>query len=44
VLETFSAEQKPKIEAAIKLAVDAIGVWAAEGIQTAMNRFNAGEK
>jgi PTH1 family peptidyl-tRNA hydrolase len=44
VLETFSAEQKPKIETAIKAAVEAIGVWATQGIVTAMNKFNAGEK
>jgi peptidyl-tRNA hydrolase, PTH1 family len=44
VLSAFSAEQKPKIEAALKAAVEAIGVWVREGIVTAMNKFNGGEK
>jgi PTH1 family peptidyl-tRNA hydrolase len=44
VLESFSAEQKPKIEAAIKQAVEAMGLWAKSGITAAMNKFNAGEK
>jgi peptidyl-tRNA hydrolase, PTH1 family len=44
VLGAFSAEQKPKIEVALKLAVEAMGVWAANGITTAMNKFNGGEK
>jgi PTH1 family peptidyl-tRNA hydrolase len=44
VLETFSADQKPKLEEAIKQAVEAMGVWARQGITAAMNKFNAGEK
>jgi PTH1 family peptidyl-tRNA hydrolase len=44
VLETFSAEQKPKVEGALKQAVEAMGVWARQGISAAMNKFNAGEK
>jgi len=44
VLTAFTPEQKPRMEAALKAAVEAMGVWAAEGIVTAMNKFNAGEK
>jgi peptidyl-tRNA hydrolase, PTH1 family len=44
VLTAFTAEQKPKMEAAFKAAVEAIGVWASQGIVTAMNKFNGGEK
>ncbi|HEY4328531.1 MAG TPA: aminoacyl-tRNA hydrolase [Phycisphaerae bacterium] len=44
VLGMFTAEQKPKLVAALKSAVEAMAVWAAEGIVSAMNKFNAGEK
>jgi PTH1 family peptidyl-tRNA hydrolase len=44
VLEPFSGEQKPKVEGALRQAVEGIGVWVGEGITAAMNRFNAGEK
>lgn len=44
VLNAFSGEQKPKMEVAFKAAVEAMGVWAREGIVAAMNEFNAGEK
>ncbi len=44
VLTAFTPEQKPKLEAAFKAAVEAMGVWVTEGIVAAMNRFNAGEK
>ena len=44
VLAAPTAEQKPKLEAALKAAALAMGVWAAEGIVAAMNKFNAGEK
>jgi PTH1 family peptidyl-tRNA hydrolase len=44
VLEPFTADQKPKVEAALKKAVDAMGAWVGEGISAAMNKFNAGEK
>jgi PTH1 family peptidyl-tRNA hydrolase len=44
VLTPFTPAQKPEIESALNSAVDAIGVWAAQGIVPAMNRFNAGEK
>ena len=40
VLNAFTPEQKPRIESALKTSVEAIGVWAQNGIVTAMNRFN----
>ncbi len=43
VLEAFTSEQKPKMEESFKHAVEAIGVWACDGLNTAMNRFNAKE-
>jgi PTH1 family peptidyl-tRNA hydrolase len=44
VLQAFSGEQKPKLEIALKAAVEAMEVWVREGIVGAMNKFNAGEK
>ena len=44
VLTAFTPEQKPRLEASLKAALEAMGVWVAEGIVPAMNRFNAGEK
>ena len=44
VLSAPTAEQKPRLEAALKAAAEAMGVWVAEGIVAAMNKFNAGEK
>lgn len=44
VLGAFTAEQKPKIEAALKQAAEAMAVWATNGIVAAMNKFNGGEK
>jgi peptidyl-tRNA hydrolase, PTH1 family len=44
VLESFSSEQKPKMEEALKRAAEAMGCWVKEGITPAMNRFNGGEK
>ncbi|MCL2648448.1 MAG: aminoacyl-tRNA hydrolase [Phycisphaerales bacterium] len=40
VLEAFSPEQKPHLDAALKLACGAIALWAAQGIAPAMNKFN----
>jgi len=40
VLEPFSSDQKPKIDAAMDRAVDALACWAGEGIASAMNKFN----
>jgi PTH1 family peptidyl-tRNA hydrolase len=44
VLESFTAEQKPLMDAAFKKTVDAIETWIREGITAAMNKFNAAEK
>lgn len=44
VLSAFTAAQKPKLDSALKNAVQAIAVWAQRGIVAAMNQFNAGEK
>jgi PTH1 family peptidyl-tRNA hydrolase len=43
VLTAFFPEQKPKLEASLKAAVEAMGLWVAEGIVPAMNKFNGGE-
>jgi PTH1 family peptidyl-tRNA hydrolase len=43
VLTAFFPEHKPKLEASLKAAVEAMEVWAEKGITTAMNKFNAGE-
>ena len=40
VLAAFTPEQKPKVETALKTAVEAIALWAQEGIVKAMNKFN----
>ena len=40
VLEPFEAEEIPMIEQAVVRAADAVECWAAEGIESAMNRFN----
>lgn len=44
VTASFTEEQKPLMEQSLKRAADAIGVWATEGLSTAMNRFNAKEE
>jgi PTH1 family peptidyl-tRNA hydrolase len=41
VLERFSLSERPMIEAAFERAADAVRVWASEGIDAAMSRFNA---
>lgn len=43
VLTAFTAEQQPKMSAALDRAVEAVGVWVAQGITPAMNKFNGGE-
>lgn len=40
VLSTFTPDEKPEVERAIKEAADAILCCIAEGVPTAMNRFN----
>lgn len=42
VLQPFSGEQEKEMSLARVRAVDAIEVWLAEGIEAAMNAFNAG--
>jgi len=43
VLEPFSSVQRPKIEAALDKAADAVACWAQDGITRAMTRFNLAE-
>jgi PTH1 family peptidyl-tRNA hydrolase len=40
VLSRFSKKERPAIDEAIASACDALGVFVAEGIDAAMNRFN----
>ena len=40
VLEEFVPEELPALEEAVRLAADAVECWAAEGVLSAMNRFN----
>jgi peptidyl-tRNA hydrolase, PTH1 family len=40
VLGTFSAEERPVIEQAVRTAADAVECWVAEGIDAAMTKFN----
>ena len=44
VLTSFTTEQKPRLQAALQSAAEAMDVWVSQGIVAAMNRFNAGEK
>lgn len=44
VLNTFSPQEREAVEPAVQAAVDAIEVWAAEGMTAAMNRFNRDAK
>ena len=43
VLAKFSDQQWPNISAAIDRAVEAVSCWIVEGVDAAMNRFNAPE-
>lgn len=40
VLNRFTPEEEPIVAAAVARAADAVSVWALEGIEHAMNRFN----
>jgi peptidyl-tRNA hydrolase, PTH1 family len=40
VLGMFTADQKPKLDAALKLSAEAMTLWAEKGIATAMNKYN----
>jgi PTH1 family peptidyl-tRNA hydrolase len=42
VLGRFRPTERPVIEEAIGLAVQAVAVWAQQGLDTCMNRYNAG--
>ncbi len=44
VLTAFSPDQKPLLQQSLDDAADAMKVWITDGIQTAMNKFNAGER
>jgi PTH1 family peptidyl-tRNA hydrolase len=41
VLSKFQPDEVPLIQQAVARAVEAVMVWAAEGIEACMNRFNA---
>src|SRR3982750_23890 len=43
VLGRFSEEQRKLLDPAVKRAVDALLTWIEQGINVAMNRFNAAE-
>lgn len=40
VLSTFTPDEKPDVERAVKTAADAVLCCVVEGVETAMNRFN----
>jgi len=40
VLNAFSPDERPRVDEAVLQAADAVECWVAEGIRTAMNRFN----
>jgi PTH1 family peptidyl-tRNA hydrolase len=44
VLSRFTKEEIPAMEQAIDRALEAIVVWAGQGVQTCMNRYNGKEK
>ncbi len=43
VLSRFRKEEREVIERAIGLAADAVELWASEGVEAAMNRYNSPE-
>jgi PTH1 family peptidyl-tRNA hydrolase len=43
VLGRFAASERPLIEQAIERAAEAVACWIGQGLETAMNRFNAPE-
>jgi PTH1 family peptidyl-tRNA hydrolase len=42
VLGRFAADDLPLIRQAVLSAADAVAIWVRDGIETCMNRFNAG--
>ncbi|MGL4552436.1 MAG: aminoacyl-tRNA hydrolase [Gemmataceae bacterium] len=44
VLSRFKPAERPVIEGAVLAAMQAVGVWANQGVEVCMNRFNADSK
>jgi PTH1 family peptidyl-tRNA hydrolase len=44
VLGRFRPSERPVIEEALQLAIQAVSVWIGQGIDVCMNRFNAGKE
>ncbi|NLE38659.1 MAG: aminoacyl-tRNA hydrolase [Pirellulaceae bacterium] len=44
VLSRFTTAEEKEIETAVATAVEAVGRWAADGVEECMNRYNHGEK
>ncbi|MBI1901060.1 MAG: aminoacyl-tRNA hydrolase [Planctomycetia bacterium] len=44
VLGKLTRQEQAILEPAIELAAEAVGVWVRDGIETCMNRYNAGAK
>jgi len=42
VLGRFRPSERPVIDDAVGLAIQAVSVWIVQGLDTCMNRFNAG--
>ncbi|MGW8257901.1 MAG: aminoacyl-tRNA hydrolase [Thermoguttaceae bacterium] len=40
VLSTFTQDEKPQIKQSIDRAVEAVSIWANDGIEESMNRYN----
>ncbi|MGA2030720.1 MAG: aminoacyl-tRNA hydrolase [Thermoguttaceae bacterium] len=40
VLQRFTAQELPEMEQSVARAVEAVVLWAREGVQTCMNRYN----
>lgn len=40
VLSKFAKQERPEIDLAVRVAADAVAVWAAEGVAACMNRYN----
>lgn len=40
VLSKFTKQERPEIDLAVRLAADAVALWAAEGTAACMNRYN----
>ncbi|MBX3412059.1 MAG: aminoacyl-tRNA hydrolase [Pirellulales bacterium] len=40
VLSKFTKQERPEVDLAVRLAADAVALWAAEGTAACMNRYN----